>query len=157
MSPYQNYRNSKNESIRYFREQEETAKSNCQKIAGFSRINNTIQLSISEREAGEDEHVYTPTSFAHDNHLRMVFNKKHLRNTIDLQQERIKTHERLILNFKTNPEENLHAIFTVRAAKTSQRSRTKAFQHAKPYKEEKLYSKMAFTQRAYAANAGSYQ
>lgn len=43
-SPYLTYRHSQNQSIRYFREQEETARASYQKIAGFSPINNTIQL-----------------------------------------------------------------------------------------------------------------
>ena len=114
MSPYQSYRNNKNQSIRYFRGQDEIHKSNYQKIAGFCPINKTVKLEINEKTE-EGEHTYTPNNFVNDNHLKMVFNKKHLRNSIDLQQEKIKNHERLILNFKTNPEENLKTIFTVRA------------------------------------------
>lgn len=53
----------------------------------------------------------------------MVYNKKHLRNTIDLHQEQIKTHERLIFNLRNNPEDNLRNVFTVRPVKTSQRTR----------------------------------
>jgi hypothetical protein len=77
-------------------------RSSFQRIAGFSPINHKIQLEINEK-ALEEEHIYTPNNFTHDTHLKMVYNKKHLRNTIDLQQERIKNHERLVLNFKSNP------------------------------------------------------
>lgn len=49
MNPYLTYRNSQNESIRYFREQEETVRESYQRIAGFSPINNTIQLEINDK------------------------------------------------------------------------------------------------------------
>lgn len=84
-NPYLTYRYTQNESIRYFREQEETVRSSYQRIAGFSPINNTIQLEINDK-AIEEEHNYTPNSFIRDTHLKMVYNKKHLRNTIDLHQ-----------------------------------------------------------------------
>ena len=82
MSPYQSYRNNKNQSIRYFRGQDEIHKSNYQKIAGFCPINKTVKLEINEKTE-EGEHTYTPNNFVNDNHLKMVFNKKHLRNSID--------------------------------------------------------------------------
>lgn len=101
MSPYQSYRNNKNQSIRYFREQDEIHKNNSKKIAGFCATNKTVKLEINENSE-EVESMYTPKTIVNDNYLKMVYNKKHLRNSIDLQKN-IKNHEKLTLNFKTNP------------------------------------------------------
>lgn len=58
-----------------------------------------------------------------DNNLKLVYTKRHLRNTIDLQNQN--KNEPFCFNFYGNPEQSLKNIFTVRSIKTSIRSNRK--------------------------------
>ncbi len=148
MNPYQRYRYTKNQSIRYFRQQQQSQRYNFQKIGGLSPSNNKIQLEFTEQDEPQEETIYTRNNFIHDNHLKMVYNKKHLRNTIDLHQEQIKTHERLIFNLRNNPEDNLRNVFTVRPAKTSQRARKSLKEiYESMSKEDRIKTKPPISQR----------
>jgi len=61
---------------------------------------------------------------SNEGHLKLVFNKRHLRNTVDL------TNKNKVESFggylSVNPEENLQNIFTARSIKTSVRDRIKS-------------------------------
>ena len=60
---------------------------------------------------------------AKDNHLKLVYTKRHLRNTIDPQNQN--KSEPFCISFYGNPEQSLKNIFTVRSIKTSMRSTRK--------------------------------